>query len=322
MKMRFLQCLAVVVLQLFASAQSQSSYPSKPITFVVPYAAGGLPDTVARVIAQKLGERLGGSVVVDNKPGGNGIVAYQTLMTAPNDGHTFVVSDGSWLSITPLLNKAATYSIDKDLQPVALIARSPLFLVSHPKSGINSLGDFVKKVREKPGIYSYGSSGIGSSHHLTMEALKADLKLNILHVPFRGSASSVPALVGGQVDFLFAALPSMQGFIKAQQVNLIASNALKRSQSVSTVPTISEVIPGFDFSVVIGIVGRTGTSAEVIKRISDEVGQISKSPDVIEKFKNAGIDSVGANSQDYRTQIQAEIKAMSKAGKEADLKAE
>jgi tripartite-type tricarboxylate transporter receptor subunit TctC len=311
--------LALAAAPLLTMAQA---FPSKPVKFIVPYAAGGLPDTVARIVAQKLTERMGQAVVVDNKPGGNGVVAFQALMAGPNDSHNFIVSDGSMLSITPLLNKSATYAVGKDLQPVSLIARSPLFLVAHPKTGVKSLKEFVEKAKANPGQFTYGSSGIGSTHHLTMEALKADLKLDVRHVPFRGSGQSVPALLGGQVDFLFSALPSMAGFVKNGQVTLIGSNDIKRSPQVPDVPSISEVIPGFDFSVTIGALARTGTSPEAIKRLSDDIAWAVKQPDVIEKFNSAGINGVGAGSDAYRKEIDRENQAMAKAGKQADLKAE
>jgi tripartite-type tricarboxylate transporter receptor subunit TctC len=182
-------------------------YPTKPVKFIVPYAAGGLPDSVARVVAQRLTERLGQSVVVDNKPGGNGVVAYQALLqSSPQDGHAFIVSDGSMLSITPLLNKAVPYKVGTDILPVSLIARSPLFVVAHPKNGVNTLQEFVSLVKRKPGEYTYGSSGIGSTHHLTMEALKAALSLDVRHVPFKGSGhpgagGRTGGLLGGGLAF-------------------------------------------------------------------------------------------------------------------------
>ncbi|MES2482194.1 MAG: tripartite tricarboxylate transporter substrate binding protein [Pseudomonadota bacterium] len=304
------------------AASAQGGFPSKPVKFIVPYAAGGLPDSVARIVAQKLTERLGQSVVVDNKPGGNGVVAYQNLMAGVADSHSFIVSDGSMLSITPQLNKAANYQVGKELLPVSLIARSPLFLVAHPKTGVKTLKEFVEKTKAAPGEFTYGSSGIGSTHHLTMEAIKADLKLDVRHVPFRGSGQSVPALIGGQVDFLFAALPSMVGFLKAGQVSLIASNDAKRSPLAPEVPTIAEVIPGFDFSVTVGALARAGTSPEAIKRVSEEIAWAVKQPDVIEKLQGAGINPVGGSPEAYRKEIERENLAMAKAGKHADLKAD
>lgn len=319
MKRRTFTALSLAALPFAASAQT---YPTKPIKFIVPYAAGGLPDSVARIVAQKLSERMGQSVVVDNKPGGNGVVAYQNLMAGPNDNHSFIVSDGSMLSITPLINKAATYAVGKDLAAVSLIARSPLFLVAHPKTGVKTLREFVEKVRANPGTYTYGSSGIGSTHHLSMEALKAELKLDVRHIPFRGSGQSVPALLGGQVDFLFSALPSMIGFVKNNQVTLLGSNESKRSPQAPDVPAISELVPGYDFSVAIGVLARAGTAPEAIKRLSDDIAWAVRQPDVMEKFSAASIDPAGLGPEGYRREIERENQAMAKAGKAADLKAE
>ena len=311
--------LAIAALPFVASAQS---FPSKPVRLIVPYAAGGLPDSVARIVAQKLTERLGQTVVVDNKPGGNGVVAFQNLMAGANDNHSFIVSDGSMLSITPLINKAATYAEGKELQAVSLMARSPLFLVAHPKTGVKTLREFVDKVRANPGTYTYGSSGLGSTHHLSMEALKAELKLDVRHIPYRGSGQSVPALLGGQVDFLFSALPSMIGFVKNNQVTLIGSNEGKRSPQAPDVPAIAELVPGYDFSVAIGALARAGTSAEAIKRLSDDIAWAVRQPDVLEKFTAAGIEASGLGPEGYRREIERENQAMAKAGKQADLKAE
>jgi tripartite-type tricarboxylate transporter receptor subunit TctC len=282
-----------------------------------------LPDSVARVVAQRLTERLGQSVVVDNKPGGNGVVAYQALLqSSPQDGHAFIVSDGSMLSITPLLNKAVPYKVGTDILPVSLIARSPLFVVAHPKNGVNTLQEFVSLVKRKPGEYTYGSSGIGSTHHLTMEALKAALSLDVRHVPFKGSGQSTPALVGGQVDFSVAALPSMLGFAKAGQVKVLASNASLRSPQAPDIPTVAETVPGFDFAVVIGVMAAAGTPQAAMARISQEIAEVVKHPEVIKNFQTAVIDPVGGNAQVYGQAIARENEAMARAAKVADLKAE
>lgn len=311
---------ALLTLPLLAAAQA---YPSKPIKFIVPYAAGGLPDSVARVVAQRLTERLGQSVVVDNKPGGNGVVAYQALLqSTPQDGHAFIVSDGSMLSITPLVNKAVPYKVGTDILPVSLIARSPLFVVAHPKTNVNTMQEFVALVRSKPGEFTYGSSGIGSTHHLTMEALKAALNIDVRHIPFKGSGQSTPALVGGQVDFSVAALPSMQGFAKAGQVKVLASNAAARSPQAPDIPTLAELVPGFDFSVVIGVMAAAGTPQAAISRISQEIAEVVKHPEVVKTFQTAVIDPVGAGPQAYGQVIVRENEAMARAAKVANLKAE
>ncbi len=304
-------------------ANAQATYPNKAVKLIVPYAPGGLPDTVARVVAQRLTERMGQSVVVENKAGGNGVVAYQALLqSSPTDGHAFIVSDGSMLSITPQVNKAANYVVGKDILPVSLIARSPLFIVAHPKTGVNTFQEFVSLVKSKPNEFAYGSSGIGSTHHLTMEALKAALNLDVRHVPFRGSGQSTPALVGGQVEFSVAALPSMMGFVKSNQVKVLASNAPSRSQQAPDVPAIAETVPGFDFSVVVGVLAAAGTPQSAIDRISKEIAEVVKHPEVIKTFHAAVIDPVGAGPSEYAKVIAGENERMAKAGKVADLKAE
>jgi tripartite-type tricarboxylate transporter receptor subunit TctC len=167
MKRRFFAALAVTTILACSLSQAQASdFPNRPVKFIVPYAPGGLPDTVARVIAQKLSERMKQGFVVENKPGGNGVVSVQTLAALPADGYSFIVSDGSMLSITPQINKAAKYAVGQDLQAVSLIARSPLFLVAHPKSGVKTFQEFVARAKKEPGAFTYGSSGIGSTHHL------------------------------------------------------------------------------------------------------------------------------------------------------------
>ena len=310
------------VLTALPVTSSAQPYPTKPIKFIVPYAPGGLPDTVARWVAQHLTERLGQSVVVDNKPGGNGVVAYQSLLqSTPGDGHAFIVSDGSMLSITPQINKAATYKVGQDLLPVSMIATSPLFIAAHPKTGVNSFKEFVEKVKASPGEYTYASSGIGSTHHLTMEALKAALNLDVRHVPFRGSGQSTPALVGGQTEYSVTALPSIAGFVKSGQVKLLASNARERSKQAPEIPAIAETVPNFDFAVIVGVLGAKGTPQVAIDRISKEIAEVVKMPEVVKTFHDAVVEPVGAGPAEYAKAIERENAAMARAGKAAQLSA-
>jgi len=303
-------------------ANAQSSYPNKPIKFVVPYAAGGLPDTVARIFAQRLGDRLGQSVIVDNRPGANGVVAANALASAPKDGYTFLVTDGSMFSINPAIYKSLSYDYKRDFVPVSLAARAPLYLAVHPKVPVNSLQEFIALAKAKPGMLNYGSSGIGSTHHLTMEALKATLGLQLTHVPFKGTGQSVPALIGGQVDVLFSALPSLSGFVKSGQVKLIATNSAQRSSQEPNVPAIAEVIPGFDFAPIVGVLAATGTPASAIERISLEMAHIAKMPEVILTLNNAGIDPIGSSPADYNKAILGENERLSKAIAASGIKSE
>jgi tripartite-type tricarboxylate transporter receptor subunit TctC len=296
------------------------AYPSRSIKFIVPYSAGGLPDTVARIFAQRLADRLGQPVVVDNKPGANGVVAAQAMAASPKDGYTFLVTDGSMFSINPSLYKTISYDYKRDFVPVSLAARAPLYLAVHPKIPVNNLRELIALAKSKPGILTYGSSGIGSTHHLSMEAMKAALTLDITHIPFKGTGQSVPALIGGQVDMLFSALPSLSGFVKSGQVRLVGSNAGKRSSQEPNVPTIAEVIPGFDFAPIIGVLASTGTPQAAIDRITAEMAFVAKQPETIQILSNAGIEAVGGSASDYGRAIADENERLGKAVQTAGIK--
>lgn len=303
---------------------AQANYPSKPVKFIVPYAAGGQPDVVARVLSVRLGERLGQPVVVENRPGASGSAAYNALLqSTPSDGHAFIFSDGAMVSISPLINKSTNYKLGKDILPVALVGRTALYLVAHPKTGVSNLQEFVALVRSKPGEFTYGSSGIGSNHHLTMEALKAALNLDLRHVPFRGSSQSTPALVSGQVDFSVAAMPSIQGFVQNGQLKVLASNALQRSPLTPDVPPIADLVPGFDFAPSIVVLAAPGTPAAAIDRVSRDIAEIVKLPDVQKGLHGAAVEPASRGGpSDLAQALTREVESMAKAAHAAQLKAE
>ena len=315
---RWLAC--ATVLFSMGSATFAQNYPNRSIKFIVPYSAGGLPDTVARIYAQRLGDRLGQPVVVDNKPGANGVVAAQAMAASPKDGYTFLVTDGSMFSINPSLYKTISYDYKRDFVPVSLAARAPLYLAVHPKTPANNLRELVALAKSKPGTLTYGSSGIGSTHHLSMEAFKSALSLDITHIPFKGTGQSVPALIGGQVDMLFSALPSLSGFVKSGQVRLIGNNAGKRSSQEPNVPTLSEIIPGFDFAPIVGVLASTGTPQAAIDRISAEMTVVAKQAETIHILSNAGIEAVGGSASDYARAIADENERLGKAVQAAGIK--
>lgn len=276
------------------AAAQPAAWPQQPVRLIVPYAAGGLPDTVARTIAQRLPDGLGQPVVVDNRPGGNGAVAAAALAAAPPDGHTLLVTDGSMFTINPLLYRKLAYDPSKDFVPVSLIARSPLFMAVHPTVRATTLDEFVAWAKANPGRLNYGSSGVGSSHHLTVEAMKAGFGMFITHIPFRGSSASVPALVGGHVDMVFSAYPSLSGFARNGQVRLLATNGARRSPLAPDVPAVAERLPNFDFAVAVVMMAPAGTPGAVVQRLAAEVERVARRPDVVERMAGAGIDAVGA----------------------------
>jgi len=303
-----------------ARAQAKPAYPTKPVRLVVPYAPGGLPDTVARIVGQKLGEQWGQQVLVDNRPGGNGVVSAQFVIASPPDGYTMMVTDNSLIAINPALYPKLPYDAKKDFLPVSLAARAPLYLAINPEVPANTLQEFVALVRSKPGVYSYGSSGIGSTHHLCMESLKATLGLNIVHVPFKGTGQSVPAVVSGDVAAVFSAGPSVFGFAKSGKVKLLAVNSAKRATQSPNIPTIAEtLIPGFDFAPTIGLFAPAGMPAEIIRQVGADVAQVVKIPAVIDNMQTLGIDPVGASGEEYALMLKEDTERYAKAIKASGI---
>ncbi len=298
------------------------TYPSRPIRLVVPYSAGGLPDTVARMLSQRLQEPLGQSLVVENRSGANGAVAATAITTANPDGYTLLVTDGSMLTINPLIIKNMRYDPNKDFVPVSLVANSPLFLAVNKTVKANTFDEFIQLAKSTPAGLNYGSSGVGSTHHLTAEAMKAGLGIKMTHVPFRGSANSIPALVGAQVDMVFSAYPSMAGFVDNGQVRLLATNSPKRSALAPNVPAIAERIPGFNFAVIVAVLAPAGTPPEVVKRLSTEITRIAKRPEVIEQMKIAGIEMVGGSPSDLALALKEESARMTAAAQHAGIQPE
>jgi len=279
-----------------------------------------LPDTVARIVAQGMTEQLGQPVVVENRPGGNGSVSASALFSAPADGYTFLVTDGSMLSINPQLFKTVTYDPRKDFAPVALLGRAPLFLASHPDLPVNSLKGFVDYVKANPGKVNYGSSGVGSTHHLSMEALKSALKLDMAHIPYRGSGQSVPALLGGHVQVLFSAYPSLAGAVEGKKIKLLATNGAQRSSQAPDVPPVADVIPGFDFSVIVGMLARSGTPQAVIDKVAVAAAAAVKTPEAAKQYAAAGIEQATAGPAEFTREINSEIDRVSAAITAAGVK--
>ncbi|KJK13025.1 4,5-dihydroxyphthalate dehydrogenase [Burkholderiaceae bacterium 16] len=315
-------CLTAAAFAPTAALAGADSWPNKAIRLIVPYAPGGLPDTVARILSQQLTQRLGKPFVVENRPGANGVVAAQALKTSPADGYTFLVTDGSMMTINPAIYKDLSYEPKRDFVPVSLAARSPLFLAVNARVPANSLQSFIALAKSKPGQLNYGSSGIGSTHQLSMEALKASLKIDIRHIPFRGSGQSVPALIGDQVQVVFAALPSLSGFVKSGQVKILGTNSLQRSKLAPQIPAISEVVPGYDYAVTVGVLAAAGTPEAVVKQMADAVANAVKMPEVIAQLHVAGIEPVGGSSADYAKALSDETARYAEAIKMAQVVAE
>jgi len=279
-------------------------YPRQAIRMIVPYAAGGLPDTMTRIIGPQMTQSLGQQVIVENRPGAGGISGTEAVAKSPADGYTLLIADVGQVAINPHLFAKLPYDALKDFAPVSLIGSTSLFLVLHPSVPANSFQELVAYAKANPGKLNYGSSGLGSIHHLTTEALKAALGLDIVHVPYKGMGQAVPALLGGQVSMLFSALPAIEGQVKGGKVKLLAISTLKRSPQAPEVPTVAELgVPGFDFAPQIGLLAPAGTPAPIVARLAAEVSRAVKNAEVAQRFQQLGIEPAGNAPQEYDAQI-------------------
>ena len=296
----------IVLLLCLAAPAAAQDWPAKPLRMVVPYAAGGLPDTMTRIVAPRVAGNLGQQVLVDNRPGAGGIAGSELVAKAPADGYTLLVADVGQVAINPHLYAKLPYDPRRDFAAVSLVGTSVLFLVAHASVPANSFGELVALLRAHPGKYNYGSSGNGSIHHLAIEALKAALGLDIVHVPYKGTGQAVPALLGGQVSLLFSALPSIDAQAKTGRVKLLAASTAQRSPEAPEVPTIAESgVPGFDFMPEIGIVAPAATPDAVIRRLSAAIAHAVQHPDTVQRFAQLGIVPVGSTPETYAAAIRA-----------------
>ncbi len=303
------------------AAQAQPSSSAPTIKFIITHPAGGLPDTVARIVGKRMQERLNQTIVVENRSGANGGIAVNALTSAPADGTTFVVTDGAIMSINPQLYPKLPYN-PKDVAPIAALATAPLFLAVHPSMPVSNMKELIAHVKANPGKYNIGSSGVGSIHHISLEALKTGLGLQISHIPYKGTGEAVPALLGGHVQMLFSAYPSLAGAAGTKRITLLGTNGLTRSSQAPELPAISEFIPGFSYAPFVGIYARVGTPPAVIEKISAEAMAIVKEPEIIKQLAKVGVEPIGGGAAEFRKLLDGEIERVAKVVKAANIKVE
>ena len=308
--------LAVVLAPGLASAQQ---YPTQPIRIIVPNPAGGLPDTLSRIVGKRLQERIGQPVVIENRPGANAGIGTAALTASAPDGYTFIMTDGAVLSISPLIYQKLPYN-PKDMMPVSFVATAPIWLAAHEKVPVKTMPEFVAHAKANPGKSNYGSSGVGSFHHLSMEAIQSSLNVQLTHVPFKGSADSVTALLGGHIDYVFSSYASLSAGVESNRIRLIASNGGQRAKLTPNLPTIAESIPGYNFAVNQGLFARTGTPREAVERIAREIAVIMKEPEVIAALDKIGAEPASGGTEDLARAMKDEQERVAKAVAAAGIK--
>ena len=298
-------------------------YPARPIRMVVPFPPGGGTDIMGRMIAMKLTESLGSQVVVDNRGGAGGTIGTELAVRAAADGYTLLLGSVSTISINPSLYKKLPFDTSVDLAPVSLMASTPSMLVVTVNLAAKSVKELVALAKAKPGQLNFSSAGSGTSHHLGGELLKLMAGIDIVHVPYKGTAPAVTDLVSGQVSMMIANMPSVLPMVKAGKLRALAVTSLKRSPTMPELPTVSESgIPGFEVDVWYGVLAPAKTPKPVIARINQDMRKILEMPDVKQRLADQGAEAASSTPEEFGARIRADIAKWAKVVKNAGIQPE
>jgi len=287
------------------TAQPQS-YPQKPIRVIVPAAAGGTTDVTARLVGQKMAERLGQAVIVENRSGGNETIGTDAVAKSAPDGYTVLLAAPASIVILPHLQKLP-YNAERDLAPVSLAALTPLVLVVHQALPAQTVKELIELAKTRPGYLSYASAGSGGVQHLAAELLKTTTKIDIVHVPYKGAGPVMQDLIGGQVQMFFAGMPPAMPHIRSGKLRALAVTTTARSLAAPEIPTMAEAgVAGFDISNWFAYFVPSGTPRDVIGRLNAEIVRALKQPDVREKLAAAGADVLGTSPEELANFVRAE----------------
>ena len=306
-----------------AAPTGAQDYPSRPITLVVPYAAGGGNDVMARTVAEKMSRTLGQQIVVDNRPGAGGNIATRQVARAAPDGYTLVIGGTGTLAVNPTLYANAGYDPRKDFAPVGLIGESALIVLVHPSMPARSIRELIELPRKEPGKLNYASAGVGSGIHLgwILFELMADVKLT--HVPYRGTGPALTDLIGGHVAMYMSSLPSAIGIVRDGKVRALAVTGSKRSAAFPELPTVAEAgLPGFEVVLQYGIVAPAGTPRPIIAKLNAALREALAAPDTIERMAKDGTEPRPSTPEEYAAAIDREETKWSAVVKRSGAKAE
>ena len=316
-RLRLTLCLVILFAPcLFARAQT---YPAKPVRMIVGFAPGGGTDVTARVIAQPLADRLGQRLIVDNRPGADGVLGTDIAAKSPPDGYT-VLMVNSGHTVNPGMYKKLPYDTLRDFAPVTLVAMIANLLVVHPSLPAKSLPEFVRLAKARPGTINYASGGYGSSAHLAVELFKKYTHTELVHVPYKSGGLVATALLAGEVDVSFNTIPSLITYVKAGRLRALGVSTPQRSLSLPTVPTIAEQgYPGFSASGLAGLVAPAGTPPDAIDRIQKDVAVLLKQPAIVERFVTLGLEPVGNTPAEFDKFIRSDMEKWTQLTRELKI---
>ena len=323
--MKKISGMAVAVLLLAGSAALvlAQSYPAKPIRMMIGFPPGGGTDIIGRIVAQKLGDALGQQIIVDNRGGASGQLAAELVSKAAPDGYTIMMAHIAAISILPSLVAKLPYDAQKDFAPVSLAAIGPNLLVVHPSVPAKNVKELVALAKSRPGQLQYASPGAGTVQHLAGELFKLQAKIDMLHVPYKGSGQSIVDLIAGQVHMDFDAVPPVINYVRQGKLRALAVTSAKRFTLLPDMPTIEEAgVPGFDMSTWWGIVAPAAVSKDIVNKLNGEMVKAIRQADAREKISSVGADTVGNSPEEFAAFIRAETEKYARIVKAANIKLE
>ncbi len=299
----------IALLALAATSVLAQTYPAKPIRLVVPFSPGGASDLTARTVAQKMSEQMGQTIVVDNKPGANGVLGMDIVAKAPPDGYTLLLTDRGSLTVNPWLYQKLPYDVQKDFAFVGIITDGPYVLVANPKLGVSTVKELVALSKSKPGTVNYASYGIGSMAQLNLEAFNQKMGTDMLHVPYKGASPAAQAAVSGEVGVTISTVPAVQGFIKDGRLRALAVGAEKRFPTLPDVPTMQEAGASNDILVptYFALLAPAGTPPAIVARLNEEMKKAVADQHVTERLGGAGLLPVGSSPEQMAASVKSDL---------------
>ena len=302
------------------AVMADTAWPGRPITLVVASSAGSGTDLLARELAQRLATELKQPVVVDNKPGGSGVIGTQAVVRAPADGYTLLYTTGSNTVMAPALMKSLPYDVERDLVPVASLGETDFLLVANPKTGFKTLQDFVTAARAQPGRYNYASAGNGTALQFSMEQLKQKAGIHVTHIPYRGGPLGMADVIAGQVDVMFIAVTPALPHVRDGRLVALASGGAARHVLLPTVPTVAETYQGFQAGTWFGLFAPVNTPQAVVDALAAEADRVLANPTARAELAAQGVQTTGYTQTRFRNQVQAESRRYALLAKQVGIK--
>jgi tripartite-type tricarboxylate transporter receptor subunit TctC len=298
-------CAAATVAFAFGGVHAQN-YPSKPVRLIVPFPAGGATDLFARTLSQKLSEKMGTTLVVENRPGAGGTLGSDLAAKASPDGYTLLLSTSSTHSIGPNLNPRMPYDAVRDFTPISQVGNAPSIMLVPNSSPAKTVKEWIDYAKKNPGRLNYASSGNGTIVQLSAELFKAQADVFVVHIPYKGTALAIPDLVSGKVDVLFDSLPTGLPHVRDGRLRALGVTTLKPTALAPGVQPIADVLPGYESNTWFGIFGPKGLPPEVVSRVNTAANQVLQDPEVIDKLQRFGIEPVGGTPAQFTTMLAKE----------------